>query len=111
MSEIIFRARLTMLRKERHLTQGQMAEKLGVSRPSYTCYELGNSSPTVATLVKIADLFEVNLDYLLGRSDDPSIDAADPKTAVQELSMLESFRKLSPEKRDKLCDMIDLLAD
>ena len=111
MSDTVFRARLTMLRKEHHLTQGQMAEKLGVSRPSYTCYELGNSSPTIATLCKIADLFEVNTDYLLGRSDDPSVDAADPKTAVQELCMLEKFRKLSPEKREKLCDMIGLLAD
>ncbi len=86
-----------------------MAEKLGVSRPSYTCYELGNSSPTVATLCKIGDLFEVSLDYLLGRSDDPSIEAADPKIAMQEISMLDKFRKLSPEKRDKFCDMIDLL--
>ncbi len=111
MSAVAFRARLTMLRKDHHLTQGQMAEKLGISRPSYTCYELGTSSPTVATLCKIADLFEVNLDYLLGRSDDPSIEAADPKVAMQEISILDRFRKLSPEKRDKLCDMIELFID
>ena len=111
MSATTFRARLTMLRKEHHLTQGQMAEKLGISRPSYTCYELGTSSPTVVTLCKIADLFEVNTDYLLGRSDDPTVDAADPKRAMQELAVLDRFRKLSPEKREKLCDMIELFID
>lgn len=111
MSATMFRARLTMLRKEHRLTQEQMAEKLGISRPSYTCYELGNSSPTLATLCKIADLFEVNLEYLLGRSNDPSIEAADPKVAMQELALLDRFRKLSPEKRDKLCDMIELFID
>lgn len=109
MSDSVFCARLVMLRKERRLTQSQIAEKLGVSRPSYTCYELGNSSPTVATLCKMADLFEVNMDYLLGRSEDPSVHAADPKNVAQEIGLLEKFRKLPPEKRDKFCEMVDLL--
>ena len=75
MNEAVFRTRLVMLRKEHHLTQGQIAEKLGLSRPSYTCYELGNSVPTLYTLCKIADMFEVNMDYLLGRSENPAIGA------------------------------------
>ncbi len=111
MADLIFRARLVMLRKERHLTQGQMAEKLGVSRPSYTCYELGNSSPTVATLCKMADFFNVNLDYLLGRSEDPTMNAADPKDAAQEVALIEKLRRLPPEKRNKFCDMIDLFSE
>ena len=111
MNEAIFRTRLSMLRKERRLTQGQMAEMLGVSRPSYTCYELGNSLPTVLTLCKLADFFEVSLEYLLGRTNDPTITAAEPEILKQELYMIDHFRKLSPEKRKKLCEMIDLLID
>ena len=108
MNEAVFRARLVMLRKDRHLTQSQIAEKLGVSRPSYTCYELGNSVPSVATLCKLADLFSVNLDYLVGRSENPAMDAADPEEATREVIMLETFRKLAPEKREKFCEMLDL---
>lgn len=111
MAETVFRARLIMLRKERHLTQGQIAEKLGVSRPSYTCYELGNTTPNLTTLCKIADLFEVNLDYLMGRSEDPSMDAADPKSAVLEVNLIEKFRKLSPEKRERFLEMLSLISD
>ena len=111
MDETVFRTRLSMLRKEKSLTQEQMAKILGVSRPSYTCYELGNSLPTVVTLCKIADFFEVNLDYLVGRTNDPAIDAAEPDIVRQELYMIDHFRQLSPEKREKLCGMIDLLMD
>lgn len=108
LTDSIFRARLVMLRKDHHLTQGQVAEKLGLSRPGYTCYELGNSYPSVATLCKIADLFEVSLDYLVGRSENPAIASADPKDATREVKMIEAFRKMSPEKRDKFCEMLDL---
>jgi len=111
MNESIFRTRLVMLRKEHHLTQGQIAEKLGLSRPSYTCYELGNSIPTVYTLCKLADMFEVNLDYLLGRSENPAIGAGDPKDTEAEIHMIETFRKLSPEKREKFCDMLGLFVE
>jgi len=111
MNEAAFCGRLTMLRKERHLTQGQMAEKLDVSRPSYTCYELGNSFPTVITLCKIADFFEVSLDYLVGRTNDRKVDAADPKRAIQELQMLDTFRKLSPEQREKLSELMRLFTE
>ena len=111
MSENVFRARLTMLRKERHLTQVQMAEKLGVSRPSYTCYEIGNAFPPIATLCKLADMFNVSLDYLVGRTDNPDIDAADPDNAAREVALLEKYRKLSPEKRAKIGDLIDLLGN
>lgn len=111
MTDSIFRARLAMLRKERHLTQGQIAEKLGLSRPSYTCYEIGNSYPSVVTLCKLADMFDVSLDYLLGRSEDPAMDTADPKAATQEVQLIEKFRQLPSEKRAKLCEMLDLFTN
>ena len=108
MVESVFRARLVMLRKEQHLTQGQMAEKLGVSRPSYTCYELGHSIPGIMTLCKIADLFHVNLDYLVGRSEDPRMETTDQRAAMQETALIDMFRNIDPSKRDKVLDMFSL---
>ena len=51
------------------LTQRDMAEKLGISQPSYIRYENGSSEPSQENLVKIADIFDVSVDYLLGRAD------------------------------------------
>lgn len=65
----IFEERLKELRKLYHITQREMAERLKISQPSYLRYENGTSEPSQANLVAIADVFDVSLDYLLGRSD------------------------------------------
>lgn len=66
---LIFQQRLLEQRKLGKLTQKQMAEKLGITQPSYIRYENGTSEPKLETLVKIADIFDVSVDYLLGRTD------------------------------------------
>ncbi|MBQ7467093.1 MAG: helix-turn-helix transcriptional regulator [Clostridia bacterium] len=65
----IFCEKLYELRKQSNLTQQQVAKKLGITQPSYIRYEIGNSEPTLENLVKLADLFDVSVDYLLGRSN------------------------------------------
>ena len=65
----VFAKRLTELRKQYKYTQRQMADILGISQPSYIRYENDTSEPTQENLVKIADAFDVSVDYLLGRSD------------------------------------------
>lgn len=46
-----------------------MSEKLGIKHPSYIRYENGTAEPTQENLVKIADIFDVSVDYLLGRKE------------------------------------------
>ncbi len=65
----IFEQRLKELRLNERLTQRDMAEKLGLSQPSYIRYENGSSEPSQENLVKIADIFDVSIDYLLGRKE------------------------------------------
>ena len=65
----IFQERLMEQRKLNGLTQRQMAEHLQMAQPSYIRYENGTSQPTLENLVKLADFFDVSVDYLLGRSE------------------------------------------
>ncbi len=65
----IFQERLTELRKLNHMTQRQVAQTLNISQPSYIRYENGSAEPNLENLVRLADLFDVSVDYLLGRSD------------------------------------------
>jgi transcriptional regulator with XRE-family HTH domain len=58
------------LREKKRLTQPELAEKIDIKRPSITAYEGGNQLPPVDTLIKIADLFNVSLDFLTGRTND-----------------------------------------
>lgn len=64
-----FNERLKLLRKEKHLTQVQLAEFLKQSSRAYQYYEAGRSMPEFPNLVALADLFDVSLDYLVGRSE------------------------------------------
>lgn len=66
-----FGEHLKNLRKSKGLTQKQLAEKLNVSERGIQNYELGERKPTYDILIAIADFFDVSLDYLVGRSDDP----------------------------------------
>ena len=56
------------LRNSCGLTQAEIAEKLGISRSTIGMYETGAREPDFDTLEKIADFFNVDIDYLLGRT-------------------------------------------
>ena len=63
----IFQERLIEQRKLNNVTQRQLADYLQIAQPSYIRYENGKAEPTLENLVKIADYFDVSVDYLLGR--------------------------------------------
>jgi len=62
--------RILLLRKEKDLNQDEAAEIVGISLSSYRRYENGTREPGAAVLRKLADLYGVSIDYLVGRSDD-----------------------------------------
>ncbi len=64
-----FHERMRSLRKEKGMTQKEMAAELGVGYRALQCYEYNERYPDVLGLVAIADYFDISLDYLMGRSD------------------------------------------
>ena len=68
-----FADRLKQLRLSRNLTQKQVYEAVGMSAIGYQRYEYGEREPAYQKLLALADYFDVSLDYLVGRSDNPEI--------------------------------------
>ena len=66
-SEIIMGQRIKYLRKENNLSQDDLAVLLHVDRTTISGYVTGNRIPNIYTLIHIADIFHVSLDYLVGR--------------------------------------------
>ena len=62
--------RLKRCRKEKGLTQGQVAIYCDITEKAYQNYELMTREPKVEILIRLADFFGVSLDYLVGRSDE-----------------------------------------
>lgn len=65
----MFSKRLREIRMKCGFTQQNMADKLGISLNAYQKYEQSERSPSLDCLVRIADIFEISLDYLLCRDD------------------------------------------
>lgn len=65
----MFNKRLREIRMKRKFTQQNMADQLGISLNAYQKYEQAERSPSLECLVKIADIFNISLDYLLCRDD------------------------------------------
>lgn len=65
--------RLKELREGRRIYQRELAEILGMSFRGYQNYETGQSEPKLATLIAIADYYQVSIDYLVGRTDVPGL--------------------------------------
>ena len=64
-----FSQRLRQLREEKGILQKNIAEVLNITRAAITQYENDNRFPDQEMLMKIADFYDVTLDYLLGRTD------------------------------------------
>ncbi len=63
---------LKRFRKMKKVPQSAAASAAGVSITQYQNYEYGKSEPTAGVLVALADHYDVSIDYLVGRSDDPT---------------------------------------
>ena len=65
----MFPKRLNAIRKRKGFTALQMANMLNIVIRSYRSYESGDRCPSLDVLVKIADILDVSIDYLLGRDE------------------------------------------
>lgn len=77
----MFGKRLSALRKQKGLSQYELADRLGYSRGQIANYEQGKREPDYETLRKIADFFDVTTDYLLGRTDIRTLNEEDDSLA------------------------------
>lgn len=68
-----FSERIIHLKTERKLLQKDIAASVGLSLRAYQYYEKGQKEPTLSVLLRLADYFNVSLDYLVGRTDNPEV--------------------------------------
>lgn len=99
--------RLKELRIEKNLTQTKLAENFGITYSNIGEWERGKSEPSIDMLVKLADFFNVSIDYLVGREGDFSnviVNAPSEELPYREQRLLDAFKKLSKLEQYKLID-------
>ncbi|WP_339259304.1 helix-turn-helix domain-containing protein [Lysinibacillus sp. FSL K6-3209] len=85
--------RLKYLRKSNNKTQQDIADILGITRPAYTAYEQGKRNPDYEILEKIADYYNVSIDYLLGRTDNKGALHTQAGISDNEYNNLSAYQK------------------
>ncbi len=117
--------RLRAIRKEHGLTQQNIADVLGVDRTTYTVYEGGSITPSPATLVKLSQIYNVTVGYLIGveenhpelrkipdEKQEKKLLSSDPIFLLkkEEKELLLYFRVLSDAEKHKIIDEMKDLA-
>lgn len=87
---------LKILRKNRNITQENLAEYLGVNQKVISHYETGRNEPDINTLIKLADYFNCSVDYLIGHQSSDIV-YFDSLTSVQK-KLVELIQKLNDEQ-------------
>lgn len=112
---MLFSERLRELRQNKGLSQSQLADALNISKSAISMYELGKREPDLETLEGIADFFNVDINYLIGK-EDGSMYYLDPEAAeiAQEVQsrpelkiLFDATRKVSADDLKFVVDMID----
>jgi len=65
--------RLKEIRKQKGISQLKLALDLNTNQNTISRYETGEREPGICELIKLADYFDVSIDYLLGRTDNPEL--------------------------------------
>lgn len=97
-----FGKRIQELRKQRGWSQPELAKKIGTSGAIIGRYERGQMTPSIEVARKLADAFEVTVDYLVGADSLPS--------ALKDRTMLERWQALeglSADDRERILFVID----
>ncbi len=98
--------RMKELREELRLNQEGLALKLNISQSTVSAYEVGDRTPDLKILIRIAQFFGVSLDYLAGLSDlKQQIRESD--LSANELEHLYAYRQLSEADKEKVNAYID----
>jgi transcriptional regulator with XRE-family HTH domain len=92
--------KIIQLRKQNNLSQSDLAKKIGASRTIVGNYERNSNMPSIEILLKIAKVFNVSVDYLIGEGKLSSYDK-------EVLKRIEDIEQLDQETRKNLFFLID----
>lgn len=100
---------LAQLRKDKNLSQSDLAKIFSVNQNTISRWEKGERSPDPDQLKTIAQYFEVSVDYLIGNEEPKKKIPKDLKKLLDEEEITLNGRMVSPEDKEKMLRIIEAL--
>lgn len=92
--------RIRDLRKQKRMSQTELAKSAGVSQTTVTAWETGKAEPSSSAVAKLADIFNVTTDYLLGR-DVKEENSTDTKDLAEIMDSIMTYNGKELNQHDK----------
>lgn len=103
----MFSENLKVLRNKANMSQKALADLLFVSQQTVAKWETNRATPNPDTVVKLADIFDVTTDYLLGKENEPS-PQKDPLEGVQ-FAFYGDVSDFTEEEKQDLADFVEFI--
>lgn len=103
--------RIAELRHEKHITQTALAMKLNITQNMISFYESGKYQPSIDTLIELAKVFDVSVDYLIDNTDIryPADKLIQDKYTVTEIEMMTLFKSLTKDEQQRAIGIIQAI--
>ena len=106
----MFSQKLKQLRENDSISQIRFAKEIGYSQASIAAWENGTREPGIDTLIKIAQFFNVSIDYLVGKTKQEQKKEKPAELTPSELTLLDDFRMLPAPEKAQAQEYIHFLA-
>lgn len=94
---------LKKIREKRNINQLKLAMDIGITQESISKYETDNAFPSKDVLIKLSNYLNCSIDYLLDRTDNPTINNTKISTEDEKLeNLIFRYKRLSDENKNKL---------
>ena len=108
--------KLKDIRLEKKISQKELAKQINSTQQTYSDYETGRTNPDIETLIKIANILECSVDYLIGREDDfgnviIKEKGPAPILTQKEQDLLNAFRSLPAPEQAQISEYANYIAD
>mgnify|MGYP000305509201 CR=1 FL=1 len=95
------------LRKEKHISQTYLSILLEVSQETISAYENGKHNPSTKSLIRLREIFQVSIDYILGLSDTRYERIETNSQAQDETRLINLYRKLDSLGKERITSYLE----
>lgn len=100
---------IELINEKTNGSQKELAEQTGIPASTINCWLKKDTKPTYVQILKLADFFEVSVDYLLGRESDSGIVNINANLSDSEKNLVYMFRKLDAKDKCKVQGFVQAL--
>ncbi len=108
---MLFKQKLKELRQENGWTQKELGDKIGIHKMRISAYERGKVTPETKILVKMSEVFNVSLDYLVFGNEEGHNNKTSPTAEIKDRELLRQFEeldKVNVQDKEIIKGVIDL---